>query len=97
VDGPFGVVSATELIGIVLFVVYVIWAVYAYTTQILSVISQSQLTLKQKRYNILYVFRDLLLPFLVLVALLVCHFYQQKLAAYFHYISYLKYFDTFIL
>ncbi|XP_050273124.1 ferric reduction oxidase 7, chloroplastic-like isoform X1 [Quercus robur] len=53
VDGPFGVVSATELIGIVLFVVYVIWAVYAYTTQILSVISQSQLTLKQKSCFIL--------------------------------------------
>ncbi|KAM4134008.1 hypothetical protein ACJW30_01G375600 [Castanea mollissima] len=53
VDGPFGVVSATELIGIVLFVVYVIWAVYAYTTQILSVISQFQLTLKQKSLFIL--------------------------------------------
>ncbi|KAK7843345.1 ferric reduction oxidase 7, chloroplastic [Quercus suber] len=53
VDGPFGVVSATELIGIVLFVVYVIWAVYAYTTQILSVISQFQYTLKQKSCLIL--------------------------------------------
>ncbi|KAF3953892.1 hypothetical protein CMV_020699 [Castanea mollissima] len=39
VDGPFGDVSATKLIGIFLFVVYVIWAVYAYTTQILSIIS----------------------------------------------------------
>ena len=32
------VVSATDIIGIVLFVVYVFWAVYAYTAQILSVI-----------------------------------------------------------
>ncbi|KAK9286399.1 hypothetical protein L1049_014795 [Liquidambar formosana] len=31
VDGPFGVVSAAELIGIILFPVFVIWAVYAYT------------------------------------------------------------------
>ncbi|KAL4607792.1 hypothetical protein ACB092_09G200500 [Castanea dentata] len=39
VDGPFGDVSSTKLIGVFLFVVYVIWAVYAYTTQILSIIS----------------------------------------------------------
>ncbi|KAA8545350.1 hypothetical protein F0562_020134 [Nyssa sinensis] len=31
VDGPFGVVSAAELIGIILFIVFVIWAVYSYT------------------------------------------------------------------
>ncbi|XP_062095674.1 ferric reduction oxidase 6-like [Humulus lupulus] len=30
VDGPFGVVSAAEFIGILLFGVYVIWAVYSY-------------------------------------------------------------------
>ncbi|KAK8496743.1 hypothetical protein V6N13_096932 [Hibiscus sabdariffa] len=29
VDGPFGVVSAAEFIGIILFVVFVIWAMYA--------------------------------------------------------------------
>ncbi|KAI9126546.1 hypothetical protein K1719_002142 [Acacia pycnantha] len=33
VDGPFGVVSAAEFIGIVLFSAYVIWAVYAYTVR----------------------------------------------------------------
>ena len=54
-DGLFGDISATELIGIVLFVVYVIWAVYAYTTQILIVISQYHLTLKQKKFNVLCV------------------------------------------
>ncbi|XAR56208.1 Ferric-chelate reductase (NADH) [Bertholletia excelsa] len=31
VRGPFGVVSAAELIGILLFVVFVIWAIYSYT------------------------------------------------------------------
>ncbi|KAJ7946500.1 Ferric reduction oxidase [Quillaja saponaria] len=36
VDGPFGVVSATEFIGIILFLAFVIWAVYAYTMRILS-------------------------------------------------------------
>ncbi|KAF3440643.1 hypothetical protein FNV43_RR18927 [Rhamnella rubrinervis] len=36
VDGPFGVISAAELIGILLFAVYVICAVYTYTMQILS-------------------------------------------------------------
>lgn len=47
VDGPFGVVSAAELIGILLFVVFVIWAVYAYTMSILSLMSD-QLTFKEK-------------------------------------------------
>ncbi|KAH7520875.1 hypothetical protein FEM48_Zijuj08G0192100 [Ziziphus jujuba var. spinosa] len=47
VDGPFGVVSAAELIGILLFAVYVIWAVYIYTMQILSSLSD-QLPLKLK-------------------------------------------------
>ncbi|OMP08092.1 FAD-binding 8 [Corchorus olitorius] len=36
VDGPFGVVSAAELIGIILFVVFIIWAAYAYTMRNLS-------------------------------------------------------------
>lgn len=39
VDGPFGVVSATEFIGIVLFSAYVIWAVYAYTMRALEFVS----------------------------------------------------------
>ncbi|KAK8987158.1 hypothetical protein V6N11_055470 [Hibiscus sabdariffa] len=36
VDGPFGVVSAAEFIGIILFVVFVIWAMYAYTLRNLN-------------------------------------------------------------
>ncbi|KAM5574161.1 hypothetical protein ABKV19_013583 [Rosa sericea] len=47
VDGPFGVVSATEVIGIFLFVAYVIWAICSYTLRILSSLSDD-LTLKQK-------------------------------------------------
>ncbi|KAF3440642.1 hypothetical protein FNV43_RR18926 [Rhamnella rubrinervis] len=47
VEGPFGVVSAAELIGILLFAVFVIWAVYTYTMQILNSISD-QLPLKLK-------------------------------------------------
>ncbi|GMI80640.1 ferric reduction oxidase 7, FERRIC REDUCTION OXIDASE 7 [Hibiscus trionum] len=39
VDGPFGVVSAAELIGIVLFVVFVIWAMYAYTLRNLNLLT----------------------------------------------------------
>lgn len=48
VDGPFGVVSAAEFIGILLFVVYVVWAVCAYTVRILSSMSDD-LTFKVKR------------------------------------------------
>ncbi|XP_035542885.1 ferric reduction oxidase 7, chloroplastic-like isoform X2 [Juglans regia] len=53
VDGPFGVVSATEFIGILLFLVYVIWAVYAYTMQILISVSQFPFTFEQKRGSVL--------------------------------------------
>ncbi|XP_059648341.1 ferric reduction oxidase 6-like isoform X2 [Cornus florida] len=31
VEGPFGVVTAAELIGIILFIVFAIWAIYSYT------------------------------------------------------------------
>ncbi|KAE8717976.1 Ferric reduction oxidase 6 [Hibiscus syriacus] len=40
VDGPFGVVSAAELIGIVLFVMFVVWAMYAYTLRNLSLFTE---------------------------------------------------------
>ncbi|KAF7801288.1 ferric reduction oxidase 7, chloroplastic-like [Senna tora] len=33
VDGPLGVVSAAELIGIVIFLFYVVWAIWNYTVQ----------------------------------------------------------------
>ena len=53
VDGPFGVVSAAEFIGILLFVVYVVWAVCSYTVHILSSMSDD-LTFKVKRYIALF-------------------------------------------
>ncbi|KAF2317255.1 hypothetical protein GH714_019099 [Hevea brasiliensis] len=48
VGGPFGVVSAAEFIGILLFVVYIIWAVYAYTIRNLSLISNWHFTSKEE-------------------------------------------------
>ncbi|GFZ09492.1 ferric reduction oxidase 6 [Actinidia rufa] len=51
VDGPFGVVSAAELIGIVLFSVYIGWAVYSYTVKNLDILSEFQYTFKEERYN----------------------------------------------
>ncbi|KAE8007847.1 hypothetical protein FH972_004410 [Carpinus fangiana] len=50
VDGPLGVVSAAELIGIILFVVFVLWAVYSYTVVNFEMLpSYGDLTLKEKR------------------------------------------------
>ncbi|XP_050226397.1 ferric reduction oxidase 7, chloroplastic-like [Mercurialis annua] len=46
VDGPFGVVSAAEFIGIVLFIVYIVWVLYVYTSQNLSVVFALHLSLK---------------------------------------------------
>ncbi|KAL5704776.1 ferric-chelate reductase (NADH) [Ranunculus cassubicifolius] len=43
VDGPFGVVSAAECIGILVFALYVVWSMYAYTMQNLHRISNSSL------------------------------------------------------
>jgi len=52
VKGPFGVVSATELIGIVLVLLYVIWALYAYTVRALDFISEFDVpSFRDKRYN----------------------------------------------
>ncbi|XP_048128932.1 ferric reduction oxidase 7, chloroplastic-like [Rhodamnia argentea] len=48
VDGPFGVVSAAEFIGICLFVVFVLWALYAYTMQNLEVLSELSLSSEGK-------------------------------------------------
>jgi len=52
IRGPFGVVSATEFVGIVLFLLYVFWATYAYSVQALGMISESDLSsFREKRYN----------------------------------------------
>lgn len=48
VDGPFGVVSAAEFLGILLFVLFILWAVYAYTMRNLTTLSEFQLTFKEK-------------------------------------------------
>ncbi|XP_057502904.1 ferric reduction oxidase 6-like [Actinidia eriantha] len=53
VDGPFGVVSAAELIGIVLFSVYIVWAVYAYTLKNLDILSKLQRTFEEESYLLL--------------------------------------------
>ncbi|CAN1259595.1 Ferric reduction oxidase 7, chloroplastic [Linum perenne] len=45
VDGPLGVVSATELIGVVLFVGYIVWALYLYTVKNLALLSTPKMTL----------------------------------------------------
>lgn len=59
VDGPFGVVSAAEFVGIVLFVVFIIWAVYAYTMTNFSTLSKFQIPSQEKRYHILSVIDQL--------------------------------------
>ncbi|GLT75699.1 hypothetical protein SLA2020_474020 [Shorea laevis] len=54
VDGPFGVVSAAELIGILLFVVFVLWAVSAYAVTNFEMLpTYGDLTLNQKRVQML--------------------------------------------
>ncbi|KAK3000660.1 hypothetical protein RJ639_020669 [Escallonia herrerae] len=53
IDGPFGVVSAAELIGIVLFSVYVVWAVCVYTVRNYTLLSLYQLTSKEMSFKML--------------------------------------------
>ncbi|KAK1683376.1 hypothetical protein QYE76_044224 [Lolium multiflorum] len=43
VDGPFGVVSAVEFIGIVLFIVYVVFSMTYYVVESVSLVSKSDL------------------------------------------------------
>ncbi|KAK9286122.1 hypothetical protein L1049_014503 [Liquidambar formosana] len=53
VDGPFGVVSAAEFIGILLFIAYIIWAVSAYTIQNFRIVSEFQLPSTEESYVLL--------------------------------------------
>ncbi|XP_060167480.1 ferric reduction oxidase 6-like [Lycium barbarum] len=39
VDGPFGVVTAAEMIGVILFSVYIVWAIIMYTIQDVDLLS----------------------------------------------------------
>ncbi|XP_058089938.1 ferric reduction oxidase 6-like [Magnolia sinica] len=53
VDGPFGIVSAAELIGIIVFGTYIIWALCVYTVQNHRSISRLPLPSKEKSYEML--------------------------------------------
>jgi ferric-chelate reductase len=50
VEGPFGVVSAAELIGIILFSAFVIWGIVMYALEDLDTISEYQLAFKEQWY-----------------------------------------------
>ncbi|XP_045804558.1 ferric reduction oxidase 7, chloroplastic-like isoform X1 [Trifolium pratense] len=52
INGPFGVVSVTEFIGIVIFLAYVIWAFSAYAVQALAALSD-QLSFRDKSLHLL--------------------------------------------
>ncbi|KAJ6803935.1 ferric reduction oxidase 7, chloroplastic-like isoform X1 [Iris pallida] len=47
-DGPFGVVSAAEFIGILLFSAYILWSIVTYSIQSNNMITGSPLSLKLK-------------------------------------------------
>ncbi|XP_031380452.1 ferric reduction oxidase 7, chloroplastic-like isoform X2 [Punica granatum] len=52
VNGPFGVVSAAEFIGICLVFVYVLWAISAYTLEDISIASLFSLPPLEERYHV---------------------------------------------
>lgn len=51
VEGPFGVVSAAEIIGIAAFAVYIIWAFCAETLKNVEVAAFFNLPSKENRYE----------------------------------------------
>lgn len=56
VDGPFGVVSAAEFIGILLFTVFVIWAIAAYTIEYFKLLADFKLAFMEERYTCIVIF-----------------------------------------
>ena len=50
IDGPFGVVSAAEFIGILLFSVYIVWTVSFYLVHYIAA-AASEPNFEEKRYN----------------------------------------------
>jgi hypothetical protein len=54
VDGPFGVVSAVEFIGIVLFIVYVVFSMAYYVVESVSLVSKSDLPRIISRYAVFF-------------------------------------------
>ncbi|CAI9303269.1 unnamed protein product [Lactuca saligna] len=69
VDGPFGVVTAAELIVILLFSVYLIWAIIAYTFQNISLLPLFEITDAGKRNLILLELTGLRLGFIGLICM----------------------------
>ncbi|XP_071701202.1 ferric reduction oxidase 7, chloroplastic-like isoform X2 [Rutidosis leptorrhynchoides] len=69
IDGPFGVVTAAELIGIVLFGVYIIWAVTAYTITNISLLPLFEVTDAGERNVILLELTGLRFGFIGLICL----------------------------
>ncbi|CAH1444139.1 unnamed protein product [Lactuca virosa] len=69
IDGPFGVVTAAELIGILLFAVYLIWAIIAYTFQNISLLPLFEITDAGKRNLILLELTGLRLGFIGLICM----------------------------
>ncbi|KAL5789081.1 hypothetical protein ACOSQ2_003969 [Xanthoceras sorbifolium] len=53
VEGPFEVVSAAELIGIVLFVVFIVMAVYVYTIRNFKLLEEFQVPTKEQSVSML--------------------------------------------
>ncbi|XP_052205314.1 ferric reduction oxidase 7, chloroplastic-like [Diospyros lotus] len=53
VDGPFGVITAAELIGIILFYALIVWSVCVYTVRNLNSLSGVRLTLREKSSEVL--------------------------------------------
>ncbi|KAD3067446.1 hypothetical protein E3N88_35326 [Mikania micrantha] len=69
IDGPFGVVTAAELIGILLFAVYIIWAVIVYTINNINLLSLFEITHTGKRYVLLLELTGLKFGFIGLICM----------------------------
>ncbi|KAK9054809.1 hypothetical protein SSX86_025888 [Deinandra increscens subsp. villosa] len=68
IDGPFGVVTAAELIGILLFAAYIIWAVIAYTIKNINLLPLFEET-KISRYLIMLELTGLRFGFIGLICM----------------------------
>lgn len=72
-DGPFGVVSAAEFLGIMIFSVFFLWAIYAYTMRDLDLLDLFHVLPKDRRFlkliffvsSLLYIYILLLIPVMV--------------------------------
>ncbi|KAJ9536554.1 hypothetical protein OSB04_un000253 [Centaurea solstitialis] len=70
IDGPFGVVTAAELIGILLFSVYTIWAVTVYTIRDINLLSLFEITDAGKRTLLLVELTGLRLGYIGLICMI---------------------------